>query len=97
MARPVTRNRSLILDDVSRITGLFGTVQNAYKMLNLHREMSYQIFYRAVRMLPVREEEKELIEQRWSRWKKLFLRPEVPVSTDFILEVDMIDDDPEWL
>lgn len=97
MARSAIRTSSLILDDIGRMETLFGTVANSYRILGFQAsELTYAQFYRGMNRQNVTPQQKELIEDAWIRWQHIFLRPEVPPSSDFTLAPIMRDFEPDW-
>lgn len=97
MGRPAVRTRSLLRDDVIKITALFGNIRNAERQLGLEGKISHMNFYRAMQFLNITPEEKELIEKHWARWRQLFLRPTVPAHHTLELTSELLEEDPDWL
>lgn len=97
MARSAIRTQRLNLDAVNRMRSLFGTIKNTHRQLGLEGLVEYQTLYLAFHGLPITPDQKDKIEDSWSRWQLIYLRPEVPVSSDLALSSELLADLPEWL
>lgn len=96
MARSASRTVTISIDMGNKINDLFGTIMNAYGVLGLEGIMTYPQFYRGLQFETITPSQKEEIESAWERWCFLFIRPEVPLSTDFILTPEIRDHAPSW-
>lgn len=96
MSRTPIRTVSVSLDALERMLALFGTVKNAHRQLGLEGVLEYGHFYRAMNHYTIEPAHKKLVEDAWARWRQVFLRPEVPVSSMLSLGDDEADD-PSWL
>ena len=98
MGRPLVRTKTVSRDDVIRMTTLFGSIRNAWRMLGLEGQLDYvNDFYRALQHKPVNPIIADTIEAAWARWKHLYLRPEVPASSLYALTHELMDENPHWL
>ncbi len=96
MSRAPLRTAEVSRDTVVIALKLFGTIANAHRQLGLAALVSYPIFYRAMNHGAVKPEEKDLIETAWSHWRQVYLRQEVPVSSDLDLDHTSFDQFPQW-
>lgn len=97
MSRTPIRTASLTRDDATSMVTLFGTVANAYRQLGIKElDITYAQFYRALDFQTITPKQKEQIEAAWKRWCFLFLREEVPASSDFTLTIENRDITPVW-
>lgn len=96
MSRPAIRTRTLSLDMIERVTGLFGTIMNAHRQLGLDGLVPYTAFYRGMHFQTVTPQHFMAIDNAWKRWQEVFLRPEVPVSDPLVLTVEYRDAEPDW-
>lgn len=96
MSRVTVRTAYLNRDISLRAMTLFGTVKNAHRQLGLEHLVPYINTYNAFQHLPIRPEQKELIEDAWNRWVQLFLRPEVPDYDSLAISDDNRTSTPTW-
>lgn len=96
MSRARTRTALVSLDVVNPMLTLFGSIQNAYRQLGLTGLLTYSQFYRAMSFLAVEPAQRDLIEQSWDRWRYLFLRDQVPLSSDLVITLEARDTLPPW-
>jgi hypothetical protein len=95
MARTPIRTTTVSLDILERVLALFGTIKNAHRQLGLDGALEYSHFYRALNHYPVMPAHKKQVEDAWARWREVFLRPEVPVSSMLSLG-DEENLEPSW-
>jgi hypothetical protein len=97
MARSAVRIASLTRDDIEAMLRLFGTVANTGRQLGLSElGVTYPQYYRALHFETITPEQKSVIEEAWQRWRFLYLRPEVPESSDLTISVENRDRVPSW-
>lgn len=95
--RQAVRTVTLSLDQLNRILSLFGTIMNAYRQLGLvELGLTYPQFYRGMHFETITPVQKEQIEAAWARWCYLYLRSEVPPSSDLTITAMNRDAIPTW-
>lgn len=96
MARSAVRTTTLSRDVVVRMLDLFGTIKNTYDRLGVNGLMTYHQFYRGMSHETVTPSQKTLVEESWERWQFLYLREEVPASSDFTITPENRESVPSW-
>lgn len=97
MARNAIRTANLSLDVITPMLGLFGSIANAYRVLGIKElDITYAQFYRALHFETITPDQRNQIEEFWTRWRYLFLLPQVPVSSDFTITMENRDSVPTW-
>jgi len=95
--RPHTRTAHLEHEAIRLMLQVFGTIVNTHRRLALQLDVPYSTFYRAMQMMSITAAQRDMIMQRWMRWRELYLAPNVPYQDELVLNPMDLNQEPEWM